>query len=466
MKNNITVVTGIPLIDDVVTPILLQYGVRINGSVQDIKSAQQKVYTIPCCILDDSIDSNSVRCDSPTNQKERKEAIHRALKRGAGKLILRQWISSARFWNLNNVLDVTEVRLLANSEVTGYRIAKQILDVNGRDNSVTENKGEIIPEVLYFSDDYENNCDANNQLYWALLSFVGSGSENFGHRRYHDDNFTRQMVKVRREFGFDEPHPRHGRVDENRSEAYAMKLLEYVVIPIHHFFYCHSHHDESSWSRYHDNKMISRQCSISYYDMILVYENALKAIQENVDVVSTIDRDKYLSLLMSVVAQCLKVLYENEKHINQLTATLVHCDLQPQNVIFWKRPCDVTDKSFIPEISSVLDWEEATFADPRFELLLICRKVCANKIQAYNIWEYYKLKISELDHEIDIGPIEPWLQLEGVHSIVTLTLQGLNLLGGGRNPWETKNDLRDKIERELHRLISLGMTFCQEAVLE
>ena len=53
-----------------------------------------------------------------------------------------------------------------------------------------------------------------------------------------------------------------------------------------------------------------------------------------------------------------------------------------------------------------------------------------------------------------IGPIDPWLKLETVHSLITLSMQGLNL--GGRSPWEGRPELWKKIIRELKRLVDLG----------
>mmetsp|Transcript_9915 Transcript_9915/g.14742 ORF Transcript_9915/g.14742 Transcript_9915/m.14742 type:complete len:229 (+) Transcript_9915:1-687(+) len=146
----------------------------------------------------------------------------------------------------------------------------------------------------------------------------------------------------------------------------------------------------------------------------------------------------------------------------QVPFTLVHCDLQPQNLIFWRRnDVSVNTESYVPNVAYILDWEEAALADLRFELLLICRKVCANMEQATSVWNYYR-EMTLSQHQVDIGTLEPWLKLEGVHSITTLAMQAL--LGGGRNPWETKPDLICKIDRELLRLISLGMKSCRSAL--
>ena len=107
-----------------------------------------------------------------------------------------------------------------------------------------------------------------------------------------------------------------------------------------------------------------------------------------------------------------------------------------------------------PRISSVLDWEEAAYADPRFELLMLCRKVCANREQAEVVWNTYEQEYNSGDNNktLKLGPLQPWLELETVHSISTLLMQSMDLLGGGRSPWESKPDLWGKIEREIQRL--------------
>jgi hypothetical protein len=133
---------------------------------------------------------------------------------------------------------------------------------------------------------------------------------------------------------------------------------------------------------------------------------------------------------------------------------LVHLDLQPQNLLFSRRldaeKIDSGSNHHNSRVSSVLDWEDAAIADPRFELLLLGRKVCATREQAEVVWKLYGDKM-----KVNLGPLKPWLQLETCHSILTLLLQSMNLLNGGRNPWETSKDLWGKLEREMARWKSL-----------
>ena len=61
------------------------------------------------------------------------------------------------------------------------------------------------------------------------------------------NTFIHNMVKIRYEFGFDEPHPRHGRVNTAQALEYALHVLYRVVIPIHstffHVYYYHYDYD-------------------------------------------------------------------------------------------------------------------------------------------------------------------------------------------------------------------------------
>ena len=112
-----------------------------------------------------------------------------------------------------------------------------------------------------------------------------------------------------------------------------------------------------------------------------------------------------------------------------LPPVLCHMDLQPQNLAF-KRDCD--HNCFV---ASVMDWEEACYADPRFELLLICRRVLANREQAETLWQSYSMFVQQLSSSLSlrsksrihwtVGSIEPWLKLESVHSLCTLSLQAM-----------------------------------------
>jgi len=148
---------------------------------------------------------------------------------------------------------------------------------------------------------------------------------------------------------------------------------------------------------------------------------------------------------------------------------LCHCDLQPQNLIFWTEepPWSASESTSldIPNVACILDWEEASWADPRFELILLCRKVCANMEQATSVWIYYVNRVAAWASahgigSMDVGRIEPWLKLEAVHSLAILLLQTQNLSGRGAQ-WEDKANLLSKMDREFSRLTTLGWEFCK-----
>ena len=70
-------------------------------------------------------------------------------------------------------------------------------------------------------------------------------------------------------------------------------------------------------------------------------------------------------------------------------------------------------------------------------------------------------------HVVPITSNQTRLKLETVHSLCTLLLQAMDLLGGGRSPWETKPDLLGKDNRERRRLVQkMGWHFCDYDVEE
>jgi len=341
--------------------------------------------------------------------------LKEALKNGNDKLIIRIWKGGARWWNLNSTKCQHEATIyLAQAEVSGYRIAHCIF------------QDIVIPQVLYFSHD----CQVNEKNdCWALFSYVGTHSIYFSN---YNSVFASNMVKVRQEFGFLEPHPRHGRVHEDLSLEYAMNVLKGVIIPIHTYF-ANSNLDSMN----NDLKFLSSETPWCYNTMLEKYDKILSNLKPN---------NQKWNTIMNLCTKCLHKLKQEE--ITSLPPVLCHLDLQPQNILF-------EGNETIPKIKCVLDWEEAAYADPRFELLLLCRKVCCNDAQANAIWGYYQCCMEE-----NLGRIEPWLNLETLHSVITLTLQGLDV-GGRGSTWEKQCDLLGKIERELKRLVWRGWEFCE-----
>jgi hypothetical protein len=214
--------------------------------------------------------------------------------------------------------------------------------------------------------------------------------------------------------------------------------------------------------------------------MLGLYERAHKLISDRLHS-SRDDRDSFgeskLRSAAEILARAVQRLTKEAEDIPQslrsLPPVLCHMDYQPQNLLFARRSDPANSHRSgggshrEMTIASVLDWEEAAYADPRFDLLLLCRKVCANRQQAEIVWGAYGRELqllrqrSPTSTKLELGPIEPWLKLETVHSLTTLLMQSMDLLGGGRSPWERKPDLWGKIEREFGRLKAMpGWEFC------
>jgi len=321
-------------------------------------------------------------------------------------------------------------------------------------------------------------------------------------------HYPTTMTKIRHEFGFDEPHPRHGRVRTNECLDYAKMILYDVILPLQSSFFFNGATSEknctktltlendaiSEWNEELRRNIFSlgwsegNDCEakpFQFKDMISLYRNALNRMMKGIvrPAGSCCENgnnenkpnDTRMKSMLEVLSKYISAL-ENEWNDNggdppPLPPVLCHMDLQPQNLKFWhdssrksecnkngNLKCDSFHNARGCHVASVMDWEEACFADPRFELMLLCRKVLANRDQADTIWLAYSQKVKQWSNlengnsSWDVGPIEPWLKLETAHSICTLMLQAMDLLGGGRSPWETKPDLWGKIDRERSRI--------------
>ncbi|KAL7547502.1 hypothetical protein ACHAWF_010796 [Thalassiosira exigua] len=413
----------------------------------------------------------------------------------------------------------------------------------------------FMPEVLYFS--HDDDCISlpsvlNLPLHenesidvdptrgpWALLSYFDNGSDDSGGKlaidlgcSIHPPNqpsgvlrsneitpltrdteeripcfhYPTTMTKIRHEFGFNEPHPRHGRVPSDECLGYAMMILRDVILPIQGLFFVLGAGLSSSLSQINISK--SKQAfannllslgwgfgkagdaakSFQYHDMINVYRHALHRLSMTYEMEeSRSKKDGRMNVMLNMLDKCIDALsceWDGQGGKPPLLPpVLCHMDLQPQNISFWhsKQLTNGFHKHCVGgqlhnhnskgcSVASVMDWEEACYADPRFELLLVCRKVLANREQAQKLWACYAQNVQRLSSLLTsqsekpmnwhVGPLEPWLKLETVHSLCTLLLQAMNLLGGGRSPWETKPDLWGKIDRERQRLVQMGWAFC------
>jgi len=423
---------------------------------------------------------------------------------------------------------------MARAEVTGYRLARLAMNCH-HENRV------YMPEVLYFSHDDNKapsilnlsiqndftSCD-NDQYNkpWALMSYYEYGVNNEDENQLYEEiieievdteikkefnfdsmitnekhgsiytdatrncsttttndrtrpcyHFPTTMIKIRNEFGFQEPHPRHGRVPIDECLGYSRMILDDVVMPIQAYFFMldgnRENIDDHLTSIVWCNSNQGGTSPFQYHDMITIYRQALHqmSITMHDNHVKGTKIDERMNTLLNMVGKCISALEcewegEYDGKPPPLPPVLCHMDLQPQNLAFGTTDTDViskNDEKYNTKdcfVASVMDWEEACYADPRFEILLICRKVLANLDQAEELWQAYSTRIKQLNSSFTVGPLTPWLKLETVHSICTLLLQSMDLLGGGRSPWETKPDLWGKIDRERQRLVKLGWLFC------
>lgn len=462
--------------------------------IQELQSAQQQVLLLSF--------SNEDYCRTETDTLSPDWTD--ALQAGRNRLIVRIWKGASRWWNLHqqeqpsaqlaNALSTADrvlppVHELARSEVSGYRLARLALHhptANSEDNSSSIR----IPTVLAFSLELSND-DASSATTtrnpWAVMEYVGLQSTLYTGQDW-DDSWTTGMTKVRDEFGFSEPHPRWGRVPVDQCLDYTLAVLRQVTIPLH--AYCNNHTTGQlqpamqglSGIQTPTTTTLSDEESVltgyTYLNMVQLYQAAhgrMKhvlrdpSISPTTSSTASIDTENVkLTRAVELLGKAIHQLHDEAVTLSldqtssslsssSLPPVLVHMDCQPQNLLFAR-----TEHKERPLIVSVLDWEEAAFADPRFELLLLCRKVCANRSQADEVWKVYCEELPQPN----LGSVEPWLKLETVHSLTTLLLQSMDLLGGGRNPWETKPDLWGKIQREFYRLASSGWAFCNIAALE
>ena len=84
--------------------------------------------------------------------------------------------------------------------------------------------------------------------------------------------------------------------------------------------------------------------------------------------------------------------------------------------------------------------------------MLICRKICSDRIQVDIIWKAYGDVLLEL-YNTNIGSIDPWLKIEGVHSVLTEILKVV------KDTYKRNAALEGKINQELYRLGNLGWIF-------
>lgn len=310
-------------------------------SVQEAKSAQQSVLIV-----------HFAQQDKPTQVSS---SLWQVLRAGGNCLVVRIWKGGSRWWNLTLAKNV---QALATAELEGYRWAHKAL-------------GDKIPQILYAC----TTISKQGESPWAVFEYVGKQSKRFDGTEYiYDQYWTETMIKVRDEFGFAEPHPRWGRVPVDKSLQYAKRVLHQVTVPLHRYFFEH----EGAIPPDH----VGRLCGDLLVDesghgctfmwMVRRYRKAFLTMQASL--FNTDASDKKLSEVVAVLEKCVENL--ESEHVRPLPCVLLHMDCQPQNLVFAK----TLSKEDPWYISSVLDWEDSAYGDPRFELLLLGRKASLTRM--------------------------------------------------------------------------------------
>ena len=298
-------------------------------NVEEAKSAQQRVLIFEYSKHDVKLAPNYLQS---------------VLESGGCCLVIRIWKGGSRWWNLNRANDVDA---LAAAEIEGYRLARKAL-------------GTRIPKLLHVS-------TKKGELSWAVFEYVGKKSTRFAEKRViYDQYWTESMIKVRDEFGFPEPHPRWGRVPVEDCLSYTKRVLYQVTIPLHK---CIFEHEEFAGKSeiFHLCGNMGGNPGYTYKGMLREYRKAQLAMEESLQSLSTSDQRSERSLY--ALRKCIDLL--EKEVINKIPHVLLHMDCQPQNLVFARTQNN--DDPWL--ISSVLDWEDSAYGDPRFELLLLGRKV-------------------------------------------------------------------------------------------
>jgi len=194
------------------------------------------------------------------------------------------------------------------------------------------------------------------------MEYVGADSAAFEGRTHDRGKFVRDMVKIRREFDVDEPHPRHGRVDAEQAERYAMMVLKAVVLPMQAYFRFVLSTDEDA------EDLAALGPPRTYVGMAevatCVAGGGVARLRATVANSGSGECRTRLLRLAGVLDASASRLRAEPPPTNVPGPALGHCDLQPQNIIFHtgSGPADAAE---IPRVACVFDWEEAGWADPR-----------------------------------------------------------------------------------------------------
>ncbi|GMI45001.1 hypothetical protein TrCOL_g9319 [Triparma columacea] len=276
------------------------------------------------------------------------------------------------------------------------------------------------------------------------------------------------MIPDRVEFGFLEPHPRHGRLEPRDCLGYCCMVLE-------GYFYrvC-----KGAW------KEGGGKGEVNPRDVVGRVEKVMKEVEgrgvgggraeEVKRMASELGRDYFAGVEEwrgGGEEGANDGGERSEKTVPYLPPVVVHCDLQPQNLCLgtaqdvggerregtWTRreDNDTTTTTTTYFIEGVVDYEEARFADPRFELMFMCRRVCCDLEQASIVWGMF----SEFSkgEGWEVGGLEGWMKLECLVTLAGCVVRGSGMgeewikkEGRGEGRQDQEEEWR-KYEREIER---------------
>lgn len=313
--------------DSILPYLSRQIGDSVVKSVvieEKCKSAQQAVYIVFFEALNDDVvsrvgerSSHSTANDDDVNQYI---PIHwkEALDNGRNRIVIRIWLGSSRWWNLNHPTNnnndnddnndingntgkypsayLSSLNEIALHEVWGYQLSRNIFLHCHQQQQRDDSNAIYVPKILDFSfNNHSNdNCKHNTKeavhpivnskkthdpvaaahqdFPWAIMEYVGSKSKRFdlnGLEYYND--WMKCMIRERDEFGFKcEPHPRWGRIPVTDCIPYAETVLTNVILPIHKYFLNHYDQSDSTHFTVLDQKLLCPKVT-TYMDIMRCY---------------------------------------------------------------------------------------------------------------------------------------------------------------------------------------------------
>jgi len=157
------------------------------------------------------------------------------------------------------------------------------------------------------------------------------------------------LIRPRFKYGYEEYHPRWGRLSVDQSLPYALAIIDQVLVPLH----------KSNITE------LSPDLRVSSWGVRFHFLDVADRVRVQLSAVQTCDSHMRNAVEFAVSVTCRAMTLWKRSGLQseqRIPCVLCHMDLQPQNV----------SRDAMGKILFVFDWEEAAWADPTFELLLLC----------------------------------------------------------------------------------------------